>query len=120
MHFWWALVFLSGPLKLGALDVAGVLECLLKRYASVWDSLPLYPRLAVDRVALTTYHRWMHRDDWLDRPGYFFLRLGYRRTYMFVPSIGAAGVRVGSQLDHLLEPAWDSASKLVARIIGPW
>ena len=25
------------------------------------------------------------------------------------PSIGAAGVRVGSQLDHLLEPAWDSA-----------
>ena len=36
------------------------------------------------------------------------------------PSINAAGVRVGSQLDHLREPAWDSALKLVARIIGPW
>ena len=76
--------FLSGPLQLRTLDVGEVLKCLLGRYASVWDSLPSYPRLAVDRVALTTYHRWMHRDEWLDRPGYLDLRLSHRRTYLFV------------------------------------
>ena len=46
--------------------------CLLKCYASMWDSLPLYPRRAVDRVALNTFHRWIHRVDWLhwlDLPG---------------------------------------------------
>ena len=44
----------------------------------------IYPRVAVSKVALTTYHRWMHRDGWLDRPGYLSLRLSHRRTYMFV------------------------------------
>ena len=87
--------YLSGPLQLGLLDVEGVLDCLLKRYASVWDSLAVYPRLAVDRVALTTYYRWMHRGDWLDRPGYLFLRLGHRQTYMFVRcKLGCHGLAI--------------------------
>ena len=33
------------------------------------------------------------------------------------PSTGAAGVGVGSQLDHLFEPALDSTLKLVATTV---
>ena len=48
-------------------------------------SLPLtrLPRLASSQVQLTTYHAWMSRGAWLDRPGYLFLRLRYRRQYLF-------------------------------------
>ena len=76
--------FSSGPLHLSCLDADRALECLLRRYDGVWLDLPMYPRLAASQVALTTYHRWMSREEWLDRPGYLFLRLGHQRTYNFV------------------------------------
>ena len=40
------------------------------------------------------------------------------RSALVGPGIGAAGVGVGSQLDHLLEPAEDRALKLVAVIVS--
>ena len=37
----------------------------------------------------------MHRDDWLDRPGYLSLRLGYRQTYIFVKfKLGCHGLAI--------------------------
>ena len=77
------------------LDVDEVLDCLLRRYSSVWEPLPRYPRLAESQVALTTYRRWMSREDWLDRPGYLFLHLSHRQTYMFVRfKLGCHGLAI--------------------------
>ena len=87
--------FCTGPLQLGMLDVDEVLDCLLRRYSSVWEPLPRYPRLAESQVALTTYRRWMSREDWLDRPGYLFLHLSHRQAYMFVRfKLGCHGLAI--------------------------
>ena len=76
--------FSSGVLRMESMNAEEVLQVLLWRCDSVWDLLDRYPRVCITRVILTTYHRWMYDRKWLDRPGYLFLRLGYRQMYMFI------------------------------------
>ena len=65
-----AIGYASGPLILDSLDMQRVLELLLQRYSltQVWAPLGTLPRLATSRVRLTTYHSWVLRVEWLDRP----------------------------------------------------
>ena len=79
-----AIGYASGPLVLDSLDMQRVLELLLQRYSQVWASLGTLPRLATSRVRLTTYHSWVFRGEWLDRPAYLFLRLPHRPLCQFV------------------------------------
>ena len=53
----------------------------------VFGSLSSLPRLATSQVHLTTYYRWELRGEWLDKPAYLFLRVGYRQTYTFVTKV---------------------------------
>ena len=79
-----AIVYASCPLVLDSLDMQRVLELLLQRYSQVWAPLGTLPRLATSRVRLTTYHSWLFRGEWLDRPAYLFLRLPHRPLCQFV------------------------------------
>ena len=74
----------SGPLSLKRISSDKALQCLLRWYDCAWDALGRFPRLVTSQVSLTTYYRWMRCGEWLDRPGYLFLRLGHRQTYTFV------------------------------------
>ena len=75
----------TGPLAAEVIDEQRALQCLCARYSSVWDGLGPLPRVAPsERINLTTYFRWFYRGDWLDRPGYLFLRLSHKRTYLMI------------------------------------
>ena len=54
----------SGALQLEKIDGDEVLQCLLRRYDTVWDSLGRFPRVVTSRVTLTTYYRWMPCGEW--------------------------------------------------------
>ena len=59
----------SGALQLEKIDGDEVLQCLLRRYDTVWDSLGRFPRVVTSQVTLTTYNRWMRCGGWLDASG---------------------------------------------------
>ena len=89
------ITFSTGALELVELQEEFVMHLLLQRYSSVWDCLESLPRLASARVQLCTYHAWMHRGQWLDRPGYLFLRLSYRKSYTFIRfKLGCHGLAI--------------------------
>lgn len=76
----------SGALQLESISSDEVLQHLLRQYDGVWAELGRFPRVVTSQVSLTTYYRWMRSPDgeWLDRPGYLFLRLGHRQMYTFI------------------------------------
>lgn len=75
----------TGPLAIQRIDEQRALACLCTRYSSVWDGLGPFPRVAPsERISLATYFCWFYRGDWLDRPGYLFLRLSHKHTYLMI------------------------------------